>query len=77
MRTWLRIFFVGGAISFRALFAWIRPSIYIPTLLLADQRSIVVLCAHGSEEFLEQRPNGARHARVNSRILPQNGSEQS
>ena len=26
MRTWLRIFFVGGAISFRALFSWIRPS---------------------------------------------------
>ena len=25
MRTWLRIFFIGGAISFRALFSWIRP----------------------------------------------------
>jgi ABC-2 type transport system permease protein len=30
---WLRIFFVGGLISYRALFNWIRPSIYIPTML--------------------------------------------
>jgi ABC-2 type transport system permease protein len=29
----LRVFFVGGLISYRALFNWIRPSIYIPTLL--------------------------------------------
>ena len=28
-----RIFFIGGAISFRALFNWIRPAIYIPTML--------------------------------------------
>ena len=31
--TALRIFFVGGTISYRALFNWIRPEIYIPTLL--------------------------------------------
>jgi ABC-2 type transport system permease protein len=29
----LRIFFVGGLISFRALFNWIKPSMYIPTML--------------------------------------------
>ena len=29
----LRIFFVGGLISFRALFNWIKPWIYIPTML--------------------------------------------
>ena len=28
----LRIFFVGGLISFRALFNWIKPSLYIPTM---------------------------------------------
>ena len=28
-----RIFFVGGMISFRALFNWIKPWIYIPTML--------------------------------------------
>jgi ABC-2 type transport system permease protein len=31
--TSLRIFFVGGAIAYRALFNWIRPEIYIPTML--------------------------------------------
>ena len=33
MRTWLRIFFVGGVIAFRGLFNWIRPAMYIPTML--------------------------------------------
>jgi ABC-2 type transport system permease protein len=28
-----RVFFVGGLISYRALFNWIRPSMYIPTML--------------------------------------------
>ena len=31
--TWLRIFFVGGIIAFRGLFNWIRPEMYIPTML--------------------------------------------
>jgi ABC-2 type transport system permease protein len=29
----LRVFFVGGYLAYRALFAWLRPSIYIPTML--------------------------------------------
>lgn len=33
IETWFRIFFVGGGISYRALFNWIKPSIYIPTML--------------------------------------------
>jgi ABC-2 type transport system permease protein len=33
MITWLRIFFVGGLIAFRGLFNWIRPAMYIPTML--------------------------------------------
>lgn len=33
VQTWLRIFFVGGLISYRALFNWLKPSIYIPTML--------------------------------------------
>ena len=33
MTSSLRIFFVGGLISFRALFNWIKPSLYIPTML--------------------------------------------
>ena len=34
MKIWFRVFFIGGAISFRALFAWIRPWVYIPTLIV-------------------------------------------
>jgi ABC-2 type transport system permease protein len=29
----VRVFFVGGYLSYRALFHWLRPSIYIPTML--------------------------------------------
>lgn len=31
--TNLRVFFIGGLISFRALFNWLHPAIYIPTML--------------------------------------------
>jgi ABC-2 type transport system permease protein len=30
---WFRIFFVGGSIAYRGLFNWIRPAMYIPTML--------------------------------------------
>jgi ABC-2 type transport system permease protein len=33
MSSSVRIFFVGGLISYRGLFQWIRPSVYIPTML--------------------------------------------
>ena len=33
MRNFARVFFVGGVISYRALFNWIRLYIYIPTML--------------------------------------------
>jgi len=29
----VRLFFIGGLISYRALFNWIKPSMYIPTML--------------------------------------------
>lgn len=29
----VRVFFVGGHLSYRALFTWLRPEIYIPTML--------------------------------------------
>jgi ABC-2 type transport system permease protein len=41
MRNWLRIFFVGGLISYRALFNWIKPHIYFPTMLGAPLFQIV------------------------------------
>jgi ABC-2 type transport system permease protein len=31
--TSLRVFFVGGYLAYRALFTWLRPSIYVPTML--------------------------------------------
>jgi ABC-2 type transport system permease protein len=31
--TFVRVFFVGGLISYRALFNWLRPAIYVPTML--------------------------------------------
>ena len=31
--TNLRVFFIGGYIAYRALFGWMRPSMYIPTML--------------------------------------------
>ena len=33
MRRHLRLFFVGGLLSYRALFNWIRPGIYVATML--------------------------------------------
>jgi ABC-type multidrug transport system permease subunit len=33
MTSFLRIFFVGGSIAYRGLFNWIRPAMYIPTML--------------------------------------------
>jgi ABC-2 type transport system permease protein len=32
--NWLRVFFVGGTTSYRALFAWISPWLFIPMLVL-------------------------------------------
>lgn len=34
MRAGLRIFFIGGVIAYRGLFNWIRPAMYIPTMLI-------------------------------------------
>jgi ABC-2 type transport system permease protein len=32
--NWLRVFFIGGLTSYRALFAWLNPWIYIPMLII-------------------------------------------
>jgi ABC-2 type transport system permease protein len=34
VRTWLRVFFIGGGIAYRGLFNWIAPAYYVPTMLL-------------------------------------------
>jgi ABC-2 type transport system permease protein len=55
--TSLRIFAVGGLISFRALFYWLAPSIYIPSLIVAPLFQILLFVYIGrsaglaSDEF--------------------------
>lgn len=34
MSAFLRVFFVGGVIAYRGLFNWIRPAMYVPTMLV-------------------------------------------
>jgi ABC-2 type transport system permease protein len=53
VRTWLRVFFIGGAISFRALFAWIRPWVYIPTLVIGPTSQILFFAFLGRTAHLE------------------------
>jgi ABC-2 type transport system permease protein len=53
VRTWLRIFFVGGTISFRALFAWIRPAVYVPTLLLGPTAQVLFFAYLGRTAHLQ------------------------
>ena len=45
--TSLRIFFVGGLISFRALFNWLSPWIYVPSLLVAPVFQVLLFAYLG------------------------------
>jgi ABC-2 type transport system permease protein len=49
----LRIFFVGGLISFRALFSFLRPEIYIPSMLVAPIFQILLFVYIGRSAGLE------------------------
>jgi ABC-2 type transport system permease protein len=51
--TSLRIFFVGGLISFRALFSFLRPEIYIPSMLVAPIFQILLFVYIGRSARLE------------------------
>jgi ABC-2 type transport system permease protein len=51
--TPLRIFFVGGLISFRGLFSFLRPSIYIPSMLVAPIFQILLFVYVGRSAALE------------------------
>ena len=48
LRANLRLFWLGGLISYRALFNWARPSIFIPTLIGAPTFQILFFAAFGS-----------------------------
>jgi ABC-2 type transport system permease protein len=43
----LRIFFIGGLTSFRALFNWLSPWIYVPTMLIAPIFQILLFAYIG------------------------------
>lgn len=49
----VRIFFVGGLISFRALFSFLRPSVYIPSMLVAPIFQILLFVYIGRSAGLE------------------------
>ena len=45
----VRVFFIGGSISFRALFGWLSPWIYIPSLLVAPVFQILLFAYIGRQ----------------------------
>jgi ABC-2 type transport system permease protein len=51
--TSLRIFFVGGLISFRALFNWLSPWIYVPSMLVAPIFQILLFTYIGRSAGVE------------------------
>ncbi len=53
MTTSLRVFFIGGLIAYRGLFNWIRPSMYIPTMLIGPLFQILFFAYLGRYSGLE------------------------
>jgi ABC-2 type transport system permease protein len=53
MTRWLRTFFIGGVIAYRGLFNWIRPAIYIPTMLGAPLFQLVFFTKLGEYAHAE------------------------
>ena len=51
--TSLRVFFVGGLISFRALFNWLNPWIYVPSMLIAPIFQILLFAYIGRSAEVE------------------------
>jgi ABC-2 type transport system permease protein len=47
VERWFRVFLVGGVIAYRGLFNWIRPEIYIPTMLGSPLFQIVFFAKLG------------------------------
>src|SRR5581483_4237519 len=55
MRHWLSVFFVGGAIAYRGLFNWIRPAMYIPTMLGSPLFQLIFFTKLGQYAHAEAR----------------------
>jgi ABC-2 type transport system permease protein len=52
-RVALRIFFIGGLISFRALFGWVSPWVFVPTLVVTPIFQILLFTFIGRSAGLE------------------------
>ncbi len=53
MRAFVRVFFVGGVIAYRGLFNWIRPAMYIPTMLIGPAFQILFFAYLGRYSKVE------------------------
>jgi ABC-2 type transport system permease protein len=51
--AFFRVFFVGGVIAYRGLFNWIRPSMYIPTMLIGPVFQILFFAYLGRYSRLQ------------------------
>jgi ABC-2 type transport system permease protein len=51
--SFVRVFFIGGLIAYRALFNWIRPAVYIPTMLIGPLFQILFFAYLGRYSGLE------------------------
>lgn len=49
----LRVFFIGGLIAYRGLFNWIRPAVYIPTMLVGPVFQILFFAYLGRYSRLQ------------------------
>jgi ABC-2 type transport system permease protein len=55
VKRWLSVFFVGGVIAYRGLFNWIRPAMYIPTMLGSPLFQLIFFTKLGQYAHAEQR----------------------
>jgi ABC-2 type transport system permease protein len=67
--TAVRVFFVGGLISYRALFGWLSPWVFIPSLLVAPIFQILLFVYIGRSASLESDEfyvigNGIQYASI-------------
>jgi ABC-2 type transport system permease protein len=53
VRAGLRVFFIGGVIAYRGLFNWIRPAMYIPTMLIGPVFQILFFAKLGQYAGVE------------------------
>lgn len=53
MKRWWNIFFVGGVIAYRGLFNWIRPAMYIPSMLGAPLFQLIFFTKLGQYAHAE------------------------